>query len=181
MTSTVCHRDQTDEAFQALKEILINIGLPLNHRKVFPPCMKLDIMGICVDVKSRTFSIAPEKMGKIVRECISMFLRDTFTKRELQSLLGKLLYVSCCVSQSRRFLNRMLATLRDNHASRIIFPDENFQRDLLWFIQFLVPFNGVVTYRHSPVRYHVYVDATLTGLGAVWGTRVYAAGIPLAL
>ena len=122
----VCHRDQVDEAFQALKDILTNIRLPLNHNKVFSPCRKLDIMGICVDVKSCTFSIAPKKMAEIVRECISMFLLDTFTKRELQSLLGKLLYVSRCVSQSRRFLNRMLATLRVNHASHIIFPDEIF-------------------------------------------------------
>ena len=111
-----------------------------------------------MDINFRTFSIAPEKIMDIMRECVSMFLRDTFTKRELHSLLGKLLFVSRCVSQSRRFLNRMLATLRVNHVSRFISPDDSFERDLLWFIQFLISFNGVVTFRHFPVQYHVYVD-----------------------
>ena len=88
-----------------------------------------------------------------------------------------MLYISHCVAGSRQFLNRMLATLRINHASNVILPDDSFQCDLLWFIRFLLLFNGVVTFRRSPVQYHVYVDATLVDLGAVWGKCVYTACI----
>ena len=143
----VCHRDHVNEAYETLKKILTSMGLPLNLKKVFSPCTKLNIMGITVDINTRTFSIAPEKIADIMRECVLMFLRDRFTKRELQSLLGKLLYISHCVTGSRRFLNHILATLCENHSSNGILSNDNFQCDLLWFIQFLIPFNGVVTFR----------------------------------
>ena len=60
-------------------------------------------------------------------------------------------------------------------------PNDSFQRDLLWFKQILILFNGIVTFRRSPVQYHVFVDAMLVGMGALWGKRVYTAGIRLEL
>ena len=89
----VCHRHHVNKAYETLKKILTSMGLPLNLKKVFSLCTKLNIIGITVDINTRTFSIAPEKIADIMRECVLMFLRDRFTKRELQSLLGKLLYI----------------------------------------------------------------------------------------
>ena len=178
-SSDVAHKDSTHEAFNTLRDILHDIGLPLNDKKVFAPCKILSIMGIVVDIEARTFSITDEKMLEMSHSCIEFFLRDRFTKRELQSLLGKLLYVSRCVAVSCRFLNRMLHSLRLNHKSRDIYPDTEFCMDLLWFIQFLQVFNGTVSFRRNPVQHHVYVDATLMGLGAVWGDKIYAAPIPM--
>ena len=60
-----------------------------------------------------------------------LFLRDRLTKRELQSLLGKLIYISCCVVGSRTFLNRMLHTLRANHTGKNIWPDDRFLHGLV--------------------------------------------------
>ena len=174
----VAHKDSADEAFATLKDILHNIGLPLNDNKVFAPCTTLNIMGIVVDIQTRTFSITPEKMREISHTCIQFFLRDRFTKRELQSLLGKLLYISRCVTGSRRFLNRMLCTLRKNHNSKNIHPDTEFRMDLLWFIQFLRVFNGMVAFKRNPVEHHIFVDATLMGLGAIWGNKTYTTTIP---
>ena len=171
----VVHKDSADLAFETLKEILGNIGLPLKESKVFAPCTNLTIMGIAVDIHTRTFSIPHEKLLEIVQSCVQMFLRDRFMKQELQSLLGRLLYVSRCVPGSRGFLNRILNLLRENHAQRHIIPNE---KDLLWFIRFLQSFNGVVTFKRSPIQEHVFVDATLTGLGGVWGSHAYTARIP---
>ena len=110
----VCHKDQADLAYETLKEILHRIGLLLNHKKVFAPCKNLNIMGITIDIESCTFSIAPKELHEIMQECLQMFLWDRFTKRELQSLLSKLLYIARCVSASRRLLNRMLHTSRES-------------------------------------------------------------------
>ena len=46
--------------------------------------------------------------------------KKTSNKRELQLLLGKLLYVTKCVRASRPFLNRMLDILRAAHKQDII-------------------------------------------------------------
>ena len=70
----VCHRNHADRAYNTLKEILTSIGLPLNHKKAFAPCTKLKIMAINMDIETRTFSIAPDKLLDIMCECVIMFL-----------------------------------------------------------------------------------------------------------
>ena len=98
-----CHVDETDRAFHALLNILQNLGLPVNPSKVFPPCKKLSIMGIIVDVTSHTFSVEETKLNEILRQCAAAFIYTRLSKRDLQSLLGKLLYISHCVKNSRAF------------------------------------------------------------------------------
>ena len=132
----VAHKDAAQCAFDTLKEILQDIGLPLNESKVFAPCTRLTIMGIVVDIQARTFSIPQDKLSEIVQSCIQMFLHDRFTKRELQSLLCSLLYVSRCVDGSHGFLNRIISLLHENHEVRYFTPNDQFHRDLLWFIRF---------------------------------------------
>ena len=79
---------------------------------------------------------------------------------------------------SRAFLNRMLQTLRDHHEVDIIYPTDGFYIDLLWFLKYLQSSNGVIHFCKDPVSYVVHVDATLSQIGGVWGTHVYAATIP---
>ena len=88
-----CHKDVAQQAFEALTLVIQQVGLPINPAKVFPPTMSLPIMGIVVDVNSRTFSIPTDKLNEIWSLCNEMFLRDRLTKRELQTLLAKLLYI----------------------------------------------------------------------------------------
>ena len=176
-----CHKDQAQTAFRALTDVIRSVGLPINPSKLFPPCKTLSILGIVVDVDSATFRIEEEKLREITTLCAHSFIRDVFTKRELQRLLGKLLYVSRCIRGAHVFLNRILSTLRDVGDSVRICPDEGFYWDLQWFLQFLSKFNGVVTFNRPPVSHTAFVDASLQGLGGVWGSRVYSVAIPFTL
>ena len=54
------------------------------------------------------------------------------SKQELQSLLGKLLYVAKIVVPVQAFLNQMLTYLRGEIDTSITF-GEDFKRDLTWF------------------------------------------------
>ena len=91
--------------------------------------------------------------------------KETCTKRQLQSLLGLLLYVNKCVKPARAFLNNMLALLRSGHATQKIHLTSDFRRDLRWFSKFLPFCNGVSLYDHRPTDYTLELDACLTGLG----------------
>ena len=53
----------------------------------------------------------------------------------------------------------------------------SFYLDLWWFIHFLHVFNGVNTC-HTPVQHKVFIDATLTHVGAAWGSRMYSLPLP---
>ena len=90
-----------------------------------------------------------------------------------------MLYVAKIVVPARAFLNRMLWYLRSTE-STVIRLGETFHRNLSWFTRFLALFNESPSFKMTGNRddIHVWVDASLTGIGAVWGTRAYAEEIP---
>ena len=119
-------------------------------------------------------------MDQILEECILVSKKHTLTKKQFQSLLGKLLYLHKCVKPARIFVNRILAVFRDNpHKNRIKLTKE-FHKDILWFINFLPFFSGSTKIFKDEVSdiNSLHIDACLTGAGGVWNSRVYAAPIP---
>ena len=173
-----CHFNRAKDAFEALNDVIREVGLPINPQKVFAPTTELSIMGIVINVKRGTFSIEEGKLSEIHELCEQAFLRDYMVKRDFQSLLGKLLYIARCVKASRVFLNRILMAFKAQSAQDRIKLDQGTYESLAWFLQFMKQFNGVVRFNRSAVQHHVYVDASLTGLGGVWGSRVYSTHVP---
>ena len=162
-----CHKERAHDAFNTLLAVIRAIGLPINPQKVFLPCTSLTIMGIKVNIQTRTFCIDDKKLQEIFHLCCQYFVRDIMTKREVQSLLGKLLYISRCVRGSRIFLNNIFQTLRDNHHQSRFTLEEKFYWDLWWFIKFPKQFNGVVQFQKHPVTHFAFVDATLSSIGGM--------------
>ena len=73
----------------------------------------------------------------------------------------------------------MLALLRNSSDNHNIHLTGTFQRDVAWFNVFLDRFNGKTMIHHqgSP-HIHAFVDASLSGVGAIWENNVYAATYP---
>ena len=159
--------------FHTLKKVLLNLGFELSEKKLVPPSTKVSCLGIIFDTTNFTMSIPEDKLQKIRLLCAEWLHKTRVTKKELQSLLGLLLYVSKCIKAARVFLSRMLETLRKNHANKFITLDEDFKKDVRWFHEFVILFNGVSFFDKRPVKAMIELDASLTGLGAVWGEQVY--------
>ena len=68
--------------------------------------------------------------------------QENLYKRQVQSLLGHLLYIHKCVKPARYFLNRMLEVLKNAHNVSRIGLNPSFCRDISWFLKFLPDFNG---------------------------------------
>ena len=105
--------------------------------------------------------------------CTAWSIKSTCTKKELQSLLGSLLYVAKCIKYARFFLNRMLTVLRQNFDNKHIVLSEEFKQDLQWFNRFLPVFNGISFFNYTPSKV-IHLDACPTGLGAIYNHQVYA-------
>ena len=70
--------------------------------------------------------------------------KRTATKAALQSLVGKLIFISKCVRQSRIFIARILILLRKvlfNHHHVNLTAE--FRKDIAWWRRFLRAYNGV--------------------------------------
>ena len=129
----------THQAFDFLNHLLADLGLDISYKKLVPPDMAVICLGILINTTDKTISIPAKKLLEITSICNNWTTRTYCCKRDLQSLLGSLLYITKCVKPARSFLNRMLQLLRDNfHNSKILLSQEFF-RDLAWIRVFFVP------------------------------------------
>ena len=176
----VVPRVRAEAVFQCLRTLLHTLGLPVNSDKLTPPTKRLTCLGIEVDIEANVLRIAPDKLHAIHQECLSVRQKTHLTKKQFQSLLGKLLYIQKCIKSSRIFVNRIIALFRSHISGRIRLTGEFYQH-LDWFIVFLPHFNGVTYIAKHPIdeSQSLYLDACLTGMGAIWRNRVYATPVIL--
>ena len=142
---------EADYVFRRMYELIEQLGLPINPDKVVSPTTIMTCMGIRVDAENKTLSLTKEKLHELQLLCDNFVNKCRVPRRTLQSLLGKLLYMAKILAPARAFLNRMLANYHQPPTFKIINDND---------------------------KLHVFVDASLQGLGAVWGNEGYAEWIP---
>ena len=160
-------------SYEALLALMAELGLTVSNKKLVSPATCVTCLGVMIDTVTGTIAIPPEKLATILSEVRQWLHRDVASKRQLQSILGLLLYVHKCVRPARVFLNRMLDLLRSAHGRQKIFLTPEFKRDLRWFAKFLPTYNGVSLYDHKPIGATLELDACLTGFGGHCGRYVY--------
>ena len=170
---------KSQASIDTLRALLVELGYDISEKKVVQPATKVTCLGVDIDTVEFTVFITPDKVREILLECESWVNRSECTKKQLQSLLGKLLYVTKCVRISRPFLNRMLDVLRAADKLTKISLSMDFKRDLNWFQKFLPRFNGKAFITHRSITEEIELDASLQGLGARWGHQVYTIAIPM--
>ena len=167
-----------DHSFQELYSLLQDLGLNISEHKLVYPTTKVICLGVEIDTEKFIISVPPQKLEEIRVACQDWLTKTYCSKRELQSLLGRLLYITKCVRASRFFLNRMFTTLRSAHKLETIHLDTEFHRDVKWFAKLAHTFNGTAFFKHEKIQGDIELDASLQGLGAKCGKFVYAISIP---
>ncbi|KAL9975581.1 hypothetical protein ACROYT_G012757 [Oculina patagonica] len=131
------------QAYQELIKLLGELGFQINWNKAVGPCQRLTFLGIEIDTVRRQLTL-PERILCELRLLLSeTTAKRSITKRELQSLVGKLNFAARVVFGGRTFLRRMIDTVnhmrRPHHHARI---KSQMRADLEWWTEFLSVFNG---------------------------------------
>ena len=152
----------------------------MNKDKCTPPSRVLTCLGITIDLDKNSLSIEKRKLEEIYQECINVRSKQYLTRWQFQSLLGKLIYLHKCIKPARIFINSLLSLFRTHPSGKEIKLTEEFFKDIEWFIQFLPSFTGTtrIFKPDIPDITSLYIDACLTGVGAIWSNRVYEAPVP---
>ena len=113
----------------------------------------------------------------IINVCNDIANKRTISKHDLQSLLGKPLYISLIIRLARAFLNHMLNTLRSTGDDQRVQVGGDFQMDLNWFRVFARRFNDCTTFKNWGIEAHdtMHIDASLLGLGGVSSNQFHSA------
>ena len=81
------------EYVDALSNLLQELGLPMNADKKTPPSEVITCLGTQIDIPNAAISIKPDKLHTIYLECLSSQHKKYLTKKDLQSLIGKLICI----------------------------------------------------------------------------------------
>ena len=101
------------------------------------------VLGVIINTVEGTLSVPEERMVEILSLVSEWQGKLRSTKVEMQSLIGKLQYVTKCVFQSRMFMNRLLEALRSIKDKKSISLSDSFRKDLKWWSMFMDTYNGV--------------------------------------
>jgi hypothetical protein len=157
------------EAFELLGETLQSCGLEESLQKAFSPSTFMVFIGVGFDSITLTLVVTAEKVAEILDLVVDWLKKRAATLKQLQSLLGKLHFISSCVRPGRLFVSRLLTWLRsigDASGEVTIAPD--IHKDLLWWLHFLPCYNGVsmMMLEEWSVPDEVFsCDACLSGCG----------------
>ena len=169
-------------AFASLQRTINVLGLEEAPEKAIPPSTCMTWLGIEFDTVEMVRRVPSFRLEEISNLVAQWLMKRKATKRELQSLVGKLVFVSACVPPGRLFVSRLLESLRklrcNHHRCRL---SRDFRRDLEWWRRFLHEFNGV-----SLIASTVYTapddivatDACSSGCGAISNGQFFHAMFP---
>ena len=122
--------------FDLFYTLLVQLALPINQDKLCSPCKDLTCLGIRINIPEASLSIDPVKLTTIHKECHHIYGRKYLSRKQFQSLIGKLIYLQKCVIPARVFINRILDLFRRSAHKNKIYLSTEFFRDLNWFIKF---------------------------------------------
>lgn len=156
------------ESYSTVSRVLASMGVEQNIKKSCPPSAVMVFLGVLLDSEAMELRITEERLQEIRQLLPEWLLLKSATRRQLQSLVGKLQFVSKCVRPSRVFTARIIAKLRglkhNNHKVRLT---SEFRKDIKWWLSFVSVYNGVSmikTSEWSSVDVVFSSDACLTGL-----------------
>lgn len=161
-------------AFTYLLKLLRTLGFSINYGKLVGPTKVLTFLGIELNVNLMILRLPEEKLGKFLQEVNCMYNAKNASKRQLQSLVGRLSWACQAIQGGRPYIRRLLDRINTlkgpGHRTRITM---EIKRDLAWWITFSRTFNGSVPMLDLRNHLSVSLDACSYGAGGFFGNQFY--------
>ena len=175
-------RKIAEEAYAYILKLLADLGLEIAIHKCTAPSRNLKWLGFYIDTENMVIRIPSEKLSVIITECKTWMTPKLVSRKQVQTLVGKLQFITRCVLPARIFMNRILEFLRKTPHKGKILTNENIIADISWFTLFADSFNGLVLIRKEPTNiWYINCDSCLTGGGAYSQCHYFMEKYPSAL
>ena len=156
-------------ALNLLISLLRKLGFNINWKKVVDPTTRITFLGIEVDSIAMCLRLPDEKLVQVRQELSRFLLRKRASKKQLQSLAGKLNFCASVVYGGRVFSRRIINTINLlKEGSHKIKLSSSIKADILWWHSFMASFNGrSMLLDRQPVT-SVFTDSCNLGAGAIY-------------
>ena len=153
-----------------LLKLLRELGFYINWSKVVDPTRCITFLGINLNSIDMCLELSEDKCKALEEELTSFYSKVRASKRQIQSLAGKLNWACQAIHGGRIFLRRILdAQNKLNRPTHKLILDYNFKADILWWLNFMKVFNGKAMFLDYKNEYYVHTDACNEGAGIAFG------------
>ena len=125
-----------------MQAVASDIGLPLSPDKMVPPTQFLTFLGMGIDSIQMLIVASQEKKQDILQHLHRVLPAKKVTAKDLQSLAGKLNFITKAVSQGRAFSARIYWSFKELRPSWHISVTKDIKNDLQMWIVFLENYGG---------------------------------------
>ena len=133
-----------------IKEVCLQLGIPLALDKVEGPSKSLTFLGIILDTERMEARLPEEKLTRIPHQLEVWQGKKKATKRQILCLVGLLQHATKVVRPRRTFVSRMYnAAAKLKELSHYTLLNKDFCSDLWWWHIFVSQWNGLSLFRHT--------------------------------
>ena len=156
-------------AYERLGNILAELNIEENTAKAVSPCEVIEFLGVTFNSEKGTMEISPHRLSEILKLLDAWKSKTCFSRKQLESLIGKLQFVAACVRPGRIFISRLLNVLRETPSHGSVPIQQQMMKDIEWWKVFMPLYNGVsVAWLEQSLTPDetASCDASGTGMGA---------------
>ena len=175
--------DRIWASFTTLRNLLRDLGVSEAVQKAVLPADVVEFLGVLYDLVNLMITVTPQRRQELEQELQGWQNKTRFSRKQLQSLLGKLQFISNCVRQGRLLVFRLRNALRDMDREWQCIT-EDMLKDIQCWMKFLPVYNTASIMwmdQCMAVDQELATDACLTGIGALAWEEYCHAKIPAEL
>ena len=169
------------ESHGAFVRLLRDIEVDRSEKKSAPPCQIIDFIGTLFNAIDMTIGVMQDRKVELMKELNRWRYKVHTTRRELETLIGKLQFVSNCVRLGRLFVSRLLSEMKAMTRGKHYKVTGQARKDIMWWYNFLPGFQGrsiMWLLEVTEIDTEFAVDACMIGAGGVAGEEYYRTRFP---
>ena len=136
-------RDLAQLAYDQLGQLLKDLNLVENESKATPPSEIVEFLGVTFNSQKGTMEVSQHHLDELHELLLSWLDKEKFTRTQLESLIGKLQFITACVRPGRVFICRLLNVLRETPRTGLQLVPHQLKLDVTWWLNFLPTYNSV--------------------------------------
>ena len=153
-------------AFDSMGTLLEELGLTESSDKSVSPTNVMVYLGVEFDTTTLEMRIDEVKCQELRFDLKTWARKTVATKTDLQSILGKLLWVSRAVKFSRCFVTRIIAEVKKlKQQSQKTTLSTSIRKDFLWWEKYMTVFNGIYLIVPDTISEQIAGDSCPQGFG----------------
>ena len=168
-------------AYQALTDILAQLGVETSPNRIVPPATRLEFLGITFDSEKMTMEISEEKMSDIRMELSAWLYKTVARRKDVESLIGKLQFLAKCIKAGRIFLGRLISWISTMDRRYQYAVPLEARKDIVGWARLAPHYNGVSLLwlcKEPNTDMILQTDACPKGFGGICGQDYFRGRFP---